>query len=164
MDQATKIIRIEDVIALLPTYAYDSTEEYLTDFRASYGKVDDLDEATLDLLRSQCDLLTHEGLLDLTINCKGFVIEHGEILKMITKCRKSSSFNTLDGYCAGFKIAVDRLIKIKIAKQKKGKKEDITYERKHTIRKVDQSDGKDKGGCFICRFKKWVKKILSRKG
>ena len=154
MDQGSEIIQINDVLTMLPTLSFDSIETYVDVFIATYdvlGLMKTPDRKLMLQKRRQHFAFLEEisGIeLKLKFSCNGFDIDYVDIEEVMDQSRINLDVCALT-YCDAFRDAAHKVIEEKTEKQE--------------LERTEKNDGKGTSGCFLCRFKKWVKKIMSRK-
>ena len=153
MDQGSDIIEIDDVLTMLPTLSFSSIEDFADVFKATYYDLGLMKtpDRKLELQKRRQRFGFLEAIsgieLKLKFSFNGFDIDYVDIEEVMDQSRINLEACVMT-YVDAFRDAAHKVVEEKIEKQELARKE--------------KNDGKGTGGCFLCRFKKWVKKIISR--
>lgn len=156
MDQDSDTIPYDDVLTMMPTMSFDSKKEYLDVFKATYYDLEMMNTSDRKLeLESRRKRLVRLEMISrreftIKFSLKGFEIQNAEIEEAMKRSRGHLDFDCLQDYRDEFQKAANQVIEEKTE----------TQDQEDTKKQV--LDSKEKG-CFLCKLKKWVKNIFTRK-
>jgi len=141
---------------MLPTTKFESIEEYLDVFTATYHDLQMMKPSDRKLeLESRRKRLARLEIISereftIKFSFNGFKIQYDEIEAAMEGSRGNLDFDYVADYCNEFDSTAKKVI------EQKTETQDLEEKEKQEL------ESKEKG-CFLCRCKKWLKKVLARK-